>query len=241
MKSLKPKLKALDAINKITTVQFDTATAESQENEMFDADVDAAESSNILPEPTSTQTATRMRPEQQTIDFFQTHFPHVNFSPQMPARMPPRLPQIKVQQFQPLYCPTFVGGMPMTSLRYQAGMLLQNTALRQRPRTQDKIQRKKRRCKLFCKLEYYVGSKTRMKKGIERYCSIVGCLNEAFIEEGVKIEYLREDTAVLEDTAAGEVSIMSELHVRVAQKKRRRYFLVALVQYLRDELVANAQ
>jgi hypothetical protein len=34
---------------------------------------------------------------------------------------------------------------------------------------------------------------------------------------------------------------MSELHVRVAQKKRRRYFLVALVQYLRDELVANAQ
>ena len=67
----------------------------------------------------------------------------------------------------------------------------------------------------------------------------MGCLNEAFIEEGVKIEYLREDTAVLEDTAAGEVSIMSELHV--AQKKRRRYFLVALVQYLRDELVANAQ
>ena len=33
VKSLKPKLKALDAINKITTVQFDTATAESQENE----------------------------------------------------------------------------------------------------------------------------------------------------------------------------------------------------------------
>ena len=97
----------------------------------------------------------------------------------------------------------------MTSLRYQAGMLLQNTALRQRPRTQDKIKRKKRRCKLFCKLEYCAGSKTRMKKGIERYCSIVGCLNEAFIEEGVKIEYLREDTAVLEDTAAGEVSIMS--------------------------------
>jgi hypothetical protein len=27
----------------------------------------------------------------------------------------------------------------MTSLRYQAGMLLQNTALRQRPRTQDKV------------------------------------------------------------------------------------------------------
>jgi hypothetical protein len=53
-----------------------------------------------------------------------------------------------------------------------------------------------------------VGSKTRMKKGIERYCSIVGCLNEAFIEEGVKIEYLREDIAVLEDTAAGEVSII---------------------------------
>ena len=129
----------------------------------------------------------------------------------------------------------------MTSLRYQAGMLLQNTALRQRPRTQDKIKRKKRRCKLFCKLEYCAGSKTRMKKGIERYCSIVGCLNEAFIEEGVKIEYLREDTAVLEDTAAGEVSIMSELHVRVAQKKRKRYFLVALVQYLLDELVANAQ
>ena len=59
MKSLKPKLKkALEAINKITTVQFDTATAGSQENEMFDADVDAAESSNILPEPTSDATST---------------------------------------------------------------------------------------------------------------------------------------------------------------------------------------
>ena len=135
-----PKLKALEAINKITNVQFYTSTAESQENEMFDADVDAAESSNILPEPTSTQTATRMRPEQQTIDFFQIHSPQVNFSPQMPARMPPRLPQIKVQHFQPLYCPTFVGGMPMTSLRHQPGMRLQNTGLRQRPRTQDKTQ-----------------------------------------------------------------------------------------------------
>jgi hypothetical protein len=145
VKSLKPKLKALEAINKITNVQFDTATEESHENEIFDADVDAAESSNILPEQTSTQTTTRMRPEQQTIDFFQTHFPKVNFSPQMPATMPPRLPQIKVQQFQPLYCPTFVGAVPMTSLRYQAGMQLQNTALRQRPRTQDKIQRKTRR------------------------------------------------------------------------------------------------
>ena len=60
VKSPKPKLKkALEAINKITTVQFDTDTEESQENEMFDADVaDAPESSNILPEPTSDATST---------------------------------------------------------------------------------------------------------------------------------------------------------------------------------------
>ena len=116
MKSLKPKLKALDAINKITTVQFDTATAESQENEMFDADVDAAESSNILPEPTSTQTATRMRPEQQTIDFFQTHFPNVKFKDA--TKNPPNK---SATLFPPivLYCPTLVGGMPMPPLRHQ--------------------------------------------------------------------------------------------------------------------------
>jgi hypothetical protein len=108
VKSLKPKLKkALEAINKITTVQFDTATAESQENEMFDADVDTAESSNILPEPTSdatstlTQTATA-RLEQQTIAFFKIHSPQVNFkdATKTPANKSATFPTIV------LYCPT---------------------------------------------------------------------------------------------------------------------------------------
>jgi hypothetical protein len=120
VKSLKPKLKkALEAINKITTVQFDTATAGSQENEMFDADVDAAESSNILPEPTSdatstsTQTATA-RLEQQTIDFFKIPPPppQVNFkdATKTPANKSATFPTIV------LYCPTFVGGMPTMPL-----------------------------------------------------------------------------------------------------------------------------
>jgi hypothetical protein len=166
--------------NSRTTIQFDTATAESQENEMFDADVDAAESSNILPEPisdatsASTQTATA-RLEQQTIDFFKIHSPQVNFkdATKTPANESATFPTIV------LYCPTFVGGMPMPPLWHQPGMQLQNRCLRQRPRTQDKTQREKRGCMIFCKLEYCVGSKTRMRKGIERYCSIVGFLNEA--------------------------------------------------------------
>jgi hypothetical protein len=68
VKSLKAKLKkALEAINKIT--------AESQANEMFDADdADAAESSNIDATSTSTQRSTA-RLEQQTIDFFKIHSP----------------------------------------------------------------------------------------------------------------------------------------------------------------------
>jgi hypothetical protein len=166
--------------NSRTTIQFDTATAESQENEMFDADVDAAESSNILPEPisdatsASTQTATA-RLEQQTIDFFKIHSPQVNFkdATKTPANESATFPTIV------LYCPTFVGGMPMPPLWHQPGMQLQNRCLRQRPRTQDKTQRGKRGCMIFCKLEYCVRSKTRMRKGIERYCSIVGFLNEA--------------------------------------------------------------
>ena len=50
-----------------------------------------------------------------------------------------------------LYCLTFVGRMPTMPLRHQPGMQLQNICLRQRPRTQDKIQtRKKKRCMKFC-------------------------------------------------------------------------------------------
>ena len=102
VKSLKAKLKkALEAI---------------QANEMFDADdADAAESSNIDATSTSTQTATA-RLEQQTIDFFKIHSPQVNFkdaTKNPPNKSATLFPTIV------LYCPTFVGGMPMPPLRHQ--------------------------------------------------------------------------------------------------------------------------
>jgi hypothetical protein len=110
VKSLKPKLKkALEAINKITTVQFDTATEESKRTKcsmpmllMLPSLQISFLSQHRMPPAHQHKQLCTARLEQQTIGFFKIHSPQVNFkdATKTPANKSATFPTIV------LYCPT---------------------------------------------------------------------------------------------------------------------------------------
>ena len=202
-KDLQPKIQALRALNKLTTAAG-TSTPAPTGSDRNDCNAETASISSTFPPSTFQHNADQARedetPESNAEAYVRNHFPPTQHARLMPAMMPQFLPPIHPINFEPMYNTVFVGGVPMTSLRHEEGVMFQILPPSSIfPRQGDKRKRKERHCTLWCGKKTCTGAKTRLRNGDIRRCDHLSI----FIGSEIPQDVLIQATVMDDDGDAG--------------------------------------
>jgi hypothetical protein len=178
-KMLSSKIKALEAFNQLT-VHMDNhvintdATTTGNPLEI----IDEGESIQLVADDRNTNDTAIERNndserKRQKIagEYANSYFPASKHAKLMPATMPEPLPPVAIANFRPVYGPTFVGNISMSSL-LPYGVRVDFNSSKSSCRGGDKDRRKKRECKI-CYSSNCRMAKTRLKRGEKRFCALV--------------------------------------------------------------------
>ena len=182
VKNLVRENEALKAVNQLTTILPDESPGFQLSDEHEEIQLEQSHLHLPSESPaTSNLNTTRLVPNPALQEYIRTNLPPLKNARAISVQMPPSIPQINPNNFQPIFTPVFVGGVPMNSLRFQPGILLTRPCIENSRRRGDNMKRQKRTCKI-CKLTDCLGAKTRMKTGVVKHCSTHRTLGMCVIE-----------------------------------------------------------